>query len=113
MSVPAITAPELSTFLADPAQAGAVLLDVREDWEVATAALQLPGVETLHLPMALVPRALERLKALPSVVVFCHHGVRSAQVVAFLLNRGFDRVYNLDGGIDAWSTQVDPSLPRY
>ena len=113
MHVPAVAAPQLHDFLADPGQAGAVLLDVREPWELATAALALPGVQTLHLPMMQVPQALAQLEALPSIVVFCHHGVRSAQIVAFLLSRGLGRVYNLDGGIDAWSTQVDPAVPRY
>ncbi|HEX7441134.1 MAG TPA: rhodanese-like domain-containing protein, partial [Caldimonas sp.] len=46
-------------------------------------------------------------------VCICHHGARSAQVVAFLERQGFESVYNLAGGIDAWSLQVDPEVPRY
>jgi rhodanese-related sulfurtransferase len=47
------------------------------------------------------------------VVCICHHGMRSAQVVAFLERQGFEAVYNLAGGIDAWSEQVDAGVPRY
>jgi len=47
------------------------------------------------------------------IVCICHHGVRSAQVVAFLDRLGFDSAYNLAGGIDAWSQLVDPGVPRY
>ena len=52
-------------------------------------------------------------RARSPIACICHHGARSAQVVAFLLQQGFDDVYNLAGGIDAWSTQVDPAVPRY
>ena len=45
--------------------------------------------------------------------VVCHHGMRSMQVAMWLQAQGFDRVSNLDGGIDAWSQQVDPSIPQY
>ena len=43
----------------------------------------------------------------------CHHGVRSAQVAAFLLNQGWTRVFSVAGGIDRWSVDVDPKVPRY
>ena len=47
------------------------------------------------------------------IIVFCHHGARSAQVATYLLRNGYSRVRNLAGGIDAWSSLVDPSIPRY
>jgi len=90
-----------------------LLLDVREPWEVAVAALQLTGVPALHLPMGQIPQRLAELDPAQPILVICHHGMRSAQVVAFLERQGFDAVYNLAGGIDAWSTLVDPSVPRY
>ena len=93
-----------------------LLLDVREPWEVQLARIQLPQVATLHIPMNDIPQRLEELDALDTsqpVVCICHHGVRSAQVVAFLQHRGHPRVYNLAGGLDAWSTEVDPAIPRY
>ncbi|MGM9514221.1 rhodanese-like domain-containing protein [Roseateles sp. DB2] len=105
---------EFSAWLAEVAPQGRpLLLDVREDWEVSQVALQQEGMDWLHIPMNEVPTRLGELEAGRAIVCYCHHGVRSLQVVAFLSARGFDSVYNLAGGIDAWSVQVDPSLPRY
>ena len=94
-----------------------LLLDVREPWEFALAAIRIEGLRTLHIPMNEIPDRLNELRdsqgAAQPVVCICHHGARSAQVVAFLERQGFDDVYNLAGGIDAWSEQVDASVPRY
>jgi rhodanese-related sulfurtransferase len=90
-----------------------LLLDVREPWEVALAAIRLPGVNSLHIPMGQVPARLAEIDAAQPVVCICHHGMRSAQVVAFLMRQGRTEIYNLAGGIDAWSALVDPSVPRY
>lgn len=90
-----------------------LLLDVREDWEVRLAAIQLPGATSQHIPMQQIPSRLPELPQEQPIVCICHHGVRSAQVVAFLQRQGFDAVYNLAGGIDAWSLDVEPALPRY
>ena len=91
----------------------ALLLDVREPWEVETAAIRLPGVPAKHIPMSRIPERLQELDPSQSIVCICHHGVRSLQVVAFLERQGFESVYNLAGGIDAWSQEIDPSVPRY
>ncbi len=90
-----------------------VLLDVREPWETALASIDLPGVTTLRVPMAQIPLRLADIPALQPVVCICHHGVRSAQVVAFLLHVGRTDVYNLRGGVEAWAIEVDPTMPRY
>jgi len=90
-----------------------VLLDVREPWEVAVAAIDLPGATTRLMPMRDVPSRLGELDPAQPVVCFCHHGARSAQVVAFLERAGFASPYNLAGGIDAWSRDVDPGVARY
>lgn len=90
-----------------------LLLDVREPWEVQLAAIQVPGADMLNLPMGQIPQRLGELDPAQPILCICHHGMRSAQVVAFLERAGFDSVYNLAGGIDAWSAQVDPSVPRY
>ena len=90
-----------------------LLLDVREDWERSLAQLQVPGVETRALPMGQVPARLAELDPTQAIIVFCHHGMRSAQVVAFLMRHGHADVYNLTGGIDAWSIQMAPQVPRY
>jgi rhodanese-related sulfurtransferase len=85
-----------------------VLLDVREPQEVTFAKVD-PHV---HIPMGAIPIRYEELDKKTPIVVMCHSGVRSAQVCQFLEPRGFD-VTNLEGGIDAWSQLVDPSVPSY
>jgi rhodanese-related sulfurtransferase len=90
-----------------------LLLDVREPWEVSLASIQVPGTSALAIPMNELPARLQDLNPLQPVVCICHHGIRSAQVVAWLEQRGFDAVYNLAGGIAAWSQQVDPRVPSY
>jgi rhodanese-related sulfurtransferase len=86
-----------------------LLLDVRETFERETAAIQ-PSV---HIPMNDIPERHGELPRDRRIVVYCHHGTRSAMVAAYLEKEGFADVANLTGGIDAWSAQVDPSVPRY
>jgi rhodanese-related sulfurtransferase len=90
-----------------------LLLDVREPWEVEVAALRLSGVAWKNIPLSRIPERMSELEGSQSIVCICHHGVRSLQVVAFLQRHGFESVYNLAGGIDAWSAEVDPTVPRY
>jgi rhodanese-related sulfurtransferase len=90
-----------------------LLLDVREPWEFALATIHVDGLRTLHIPMNEIPGRLAELDPAQPVVCICHHGMRSAQVVAFLEREGFGVAYNLAGGIDAWSEQVDAAVPRY
>ena len=90
-----------------------LLLDVREPWEVALAAIRLAGTASLDIPMNQLPARLNALNPQQSIVCICHHGMRSAQVVAFLAQHGFDTVYNLSGGIAAWSQHVDANVPTY
>jgi rhodanese-related sulfurtransferase len=104
---------DLRALQADASAAPPLLLDVREGWEFALAAIRIDGWQTLHIPMNAIPGRLGELDAQQPVVCICHHGARSAQVVAFLERNGFDAAYNLAGGIDAWSEQVDDSVPRY
>jgi rhodanese-related sulfurtransferase len=86
-----------------------VLLDVREDWELAIARLE----GAVHIPMGEIPSRFRELETDREIVVFCRSGGRSAQVAQFLLRQGYPRVWNLAGGILAWSEQVDPTLPTY
>jgi rhodanese-related sulfurtransferase len=88
---------------------GVVLLDVREPWERAQAAIE----PSLHIPMQEVPQRIGELPRDRPIVVYCHSGHRSAMVAAYLTNSGLKGVANLSGGIEAWSTQVDPQVPRY
>lgn len=85
------------------------LLDVRDMAELELASLP----RALHIPMSQIPTRLQELDPQLPIVVMCHTGRRSGQVAAFLLANGFEQVYNLAGGIEAWSTDVDPALPRY
>jgi rhodanese-related sulfurtransferase len=86
-----------------------VILDVREPGEIAIAPF--PG--SLHIPMGEISGRIVELDADAETVVVCHHGIRSAQVAAYLAHLGFRRVLNLSGGTEAWATSVDPSMPRY
>jgi len=90
-----------------------VILDVREPWETALAAFRLPAATTRLVPMGELAGRLGELDPAQPVVCVCHHGARSAQVVAFLERSGFGWAYNLAGGIDAWSRDVDPGVARY
>ena len=87
------------------------LLDVRELGEHAFC--RLPG-DTLIPLGELVARATEiEPPAGVPVVAYCHHGVRSLRAVGFLRTQGFDTAVSLAGGIDAWSREIDPGIPRY
>ena len=82
---------------------------MRESDEVAAAAL----AGARHVPMDEVPGRLGELPKDGDIVVFCHYGGRSALVAAYLRRCGFASVANLAGGIDAWSREIDPAVPRY
>ncbi len=85
------------------------LLDVREPWERDIAKID----PSLFIPMAEIPARHGELDATRPVAVLCHSGGRSARVASFLVQQGFARVANIDGGIDAWSVHCDGALPRY
>jgi rhodanese-related sulfurtransferase len=86
-----------------------VLLDVREQWEFDLAKL----TGSTLIPLATLPQSLAKLNRDTEIIAICHHGMRSADATNFLLQQGFSKVKNLVGGIDAWSAQVDRSVPRY
>lgn len=85
------------------------VLDVREDWEISTVALD--GAR--HIPMRQVPQRAGELPSDKPLVVMCHHGGRSRQVTAWLRQNGFSQAINLAGGIHAWAERIDPSLATY
>jgi rhodanese-related sulfurtransferase len=86
------------------------LLDVREDWEI-----QLAPVPTglIHIPMGQVADRVNELDPQKETVVICRSGGRSLQVARFLETHGFASVFNLSGGILAWSRDIDPQIPQY
>lgn len=107
--LPNITPSELKRRL-DSSEPGErpLLLDVREPWEYERSRIE---------GSTLAPLSVLAEKGVPDpgdreTVVICHHGVRSAHVARLLLSAGFERVLNLEGGLDAYAG-VDPEVPRY
>ncbi len=90
-----------------------VVLDVREPWELALASVRPEGFELRAIPMGDIPARLQELPDDAPIVCLCHHGMRSMQVAVFLQRQGFENVLNLQGGIDAWSRELDAAVPRY
>jgi rhodanese-related sulfurtransferase len=88
---------------------GVTLLDVREPYELAISAI----AGSVDIPMGQIPARLNELDRRAVVVVLCRSGARSLGVAEFLAASGFESVFNLRGGINAWSTEVDPTIPRY
>jgi rhodanese-related sulfurtransferase len=102
-----ITAEELKARLTSGTRV--TLVDVREPWEWDLCHLE--GAR--HIPMGEIPARYLELEPDDEVVVYCHVGQRSAMVVQFLRQHGFQKAVNLRGGIEAWARQVDPTLRRY
>jgi rhodanese-related sulfurtransferase len=89
-----------------------LLIDVREPAEFQAASIA--GAQLI--PMRTIPAELQRLEAAgddTTLIVFCHHGVRSLNVVNWLREQGVNNCQSMAGGIDRWSLQIDPSVPRY
>jgi rhodanese-related sulfurtransferase len=94
-----------------------VLLDVREPVERGFCAIPVHlAVVDMHVPVGQVPGRLDDLVSACAgrrTVVYCHHGVRSRRVADWLALQGLGDLHSLAGGVDAWSTDIDPLLPRY
>jgi rhodanese-related sulfurtransferase len=89
-----------------------LFIDVREPQEYAIARI---GDSEL-VPMGSVPAALQHLEARSddgNLIVYCHHGVRSLSVVNWLRQQGIEGCQSMAGGIDRWSLEIDPAVPRY
>jgi rhodanese-related sulfurtransferase len=91
----------------------AVVLDVREPAELQLARIEPDGFDLVTIPMGVVAPRLSELNPAQPIACLCHHGGRSMQVASFLKARGFDHVANIIGGINAWSAEVNPNIPRY
>ncbi|MBN8247114.1 MAG: hypothetical protein J0L84_06685 [Verrucomicrobia bacterium] len=87
------------------------LLDVREPGEHAFCALP----DSRLIPLGELSSRVEELEDWREreIVVYCHHGIRSARAAGFLHQLGFPRIFNLAGGVDRWTDEVDPKFPRY
>jgi sulfur-carrier protein adenylyltransferase/sulfurtransferase len=106
-AVPAISARELKQKM--DGRERFQLIDVREPFECEIA--RIDGAKLI--PLGEIAERVDELERELPIVVHCHSGRRSAAVVRLLLQRGFANVHNLEGGIDAWSDQIDPSVPKY
>lgn len=86
-----------------------VLLDVREPWEYELCHID----GSISIPMSEITTRINELNPDAKTVVICHHGMRSLQVAQFLETNGFQQIYNMEGGIDAWALEIDNTMERY
>ena len=86
-----------------------LLVDVREPWEYDMA--RIDGAKLI--PMQTVPANLQSLDVEEDVICYCHHGMRSMDVAVWLRGQGIEGAKSLAGGIERWSAEIDPSVPRY
>ena len=104
-----LTAAQLKEWLDDPVREKPLLIDVREPWEFDVC--RIGGAKPM--PMRAIPARHMELQRDAETVVICHHGARSYQVCMFLEQQGFTKLFNLYGGMAAWSRDVDPTTPTY
>ena len=105
---------ELPAWLASVRTIGQpVVLDVREPAELQAACIKDGDFTLLTIPMGSIPARLSELDPAQPIACLCHHGGRSMQVASFLHGRGFNQVVNIEGGIHAWSDEIDPTVARY
>ena len=110
-----ISPKELNKILENDSSDRPFLVDVREDDEIAIVSFPF---EFLHLPLSRASNWSGKIEGLlpkdQPILVVCHAGLRSLNFGVWLLEKGITKnVWNLEGGIDAWSRDIDPSLPRY
>ena len=87
-----------------------LILDVREQWEYDICHIE----NSIHIPMGKIANINnDELETDGAIIVVCHHGIRSRMVAKYLVTKGFKDVINLTGGIDAWSSNIDPSISKY
>ena len=108
MTIKQISAKELQQKIQQQDQSF-VLLDVREEFEFQLASIE----RSVLIPLNQIQERINELEKQQDIVVICHHGIRSQHAAGYLDNCGFTNVTNLVGGIDAWSCQCNPEVPRY
>jgi rhodanese-related sulfurtransferase len=86
-----------------------LFVDVREPWEHETAHIE----GSVLIPLGEIPANLARLENAEELVLFCHHGMRSLDAAAWLRSQGVEGARSMTGGIERWSTEIDPRVPRY
>lgn len=88
---------------------GVLLVDVREPWEYEICRIE--GAKLI--PMGTIPSNLQSLDTDADLICYCHHGMRSLDVAVWLRRQGIENARSLAGGIDRWSQEIDPKVPRY
>jgi rhodanese-related sulfurtransferase len=86
-----------------------VIIDVRERWEYDIAHLE----PSTLIPLSTLPAQVHTLDPAQCYAILCHHGMRSERAATWLAQQGFTQLINIAGGIDAWSVEVDATLPQY
>jgi rhodanese-related sulfurtransferase len=86
-----------------------LFVDVREQWEYETSRIE----GAVLIPLREIPAKLQRLAVAREIVFFCHHGMRSLDAAAWARSQGIKGARSMSGGIDRWTTEVDPGVPRY
>ena len=86
-----------------------ILLDVREPWEFTICKIE----GSVNISMSEPEKLINKLNANDEIIAICHHGMRSFQVCNYLENNGFNKVLNLDGGIDSWAKTIDTDMAQY
>ena len=86
-----------------------LFVDVREPWEYDTAHIE----GSVLIPLREIPSNLQRIENAEKVVIFCHHGMRSLDAATWLRSQGVEDAKSMAGGVDRWSTEIDPTIPRY
>jgi adenylyltransferase/sulfurtransferase len=86
-----------------------LFVDVREKWEHEASRIE----GSVLIPLREIPGSLQELAGARAIVLFCHHGMRSLDAAAWLRAQGVAGAQSMSGGIDRWTTEVDPRVPRY
>lgn len=86
-----------------------ILLDVREQWEFDYCNIK----DSILIPMGQLPDRLDELDSSQEIIMICHHGIRSRQMGYYMEQMGFDNIINLEGGVEQWARDVEPTMKRY
>ena len=86
-----------------------ILIDVREPWEYEVCRIE--GAR--HVPLGALAASLQTLPDVDEVICYCHHGIRSLDAATWLRFQGIEKAKSLSGGIERWSVEIDPDVPRY
>jgi len=107
--IPQLAAAELARWRGDASREAPLLVDVREPWEFKYCRID----DAMSIPLSELSRRQDELPRDRPLVMVCHHGRRSEHAAMILAGAGFSRVYNLQGGVEAWALDVEPAMKRY